>query len=202
MEKHIKEFKDHSGYGEYMNQQPPKPIVSWCLSDDEIHYTNVPPPLSMPYWGSTEVETKGGTRDATLQDRYTYDVFSTDLEWFEKNGFTNPWPGMLLVNGVFVQGVSDQAFERYSNGNEYWFEIQDISSSLLNPLEDTITITIYDYVEVIDSGGDDPVVIKGNTKSANYIPPHRKSITVNVKQYDYEALHPIHINPGLPTEEK
>lgn len=182
MENHIKEFKDHSGYGEYMNQQPPKPIVSWCLSDDEIHYVNTPLPVTMYYSEAKDVA-KGGTRD--IQTNFNYCILQENLETFIRNGYTHPYPGVILVNGEFVNGVSDQLFIEYVDDG-FW--IYSISSSILNPFEDHITICIYDKIDVSEI-----VEVKDGSKSSSdysYIPPHKKHVRTDVRMCEYVQPQP------------
>ncbi len=167
MENHIKEFNDHSGYGAFMSQNPKRAVVSWCASDNEVHFDNIPPLVDMHYSVYEEPSAaKGGEKSQELQ--YSYFMYKSDLE---KIKYESPYPGVILVNGEFVEGVSNMVFQTTTyNGNDIFY-INGISSELLDPLKDDITVGIYNYVAPQEL---EPVIpLRGAT---NYIPPHDKFV--------------------------
>lgn len=171
MENFLTEFDNHSEYANYADTTMLRPNVSWCVLEDEVHYT--PVGLRMYYdtftiyLGGIGGEAKKGANDSF--DQYVLYIPDGEIKKFE----TNKGGSTVIIEpvGIIVPGKYDEdiTFEKvYSGGNypDFLFGswVATISAGPIDPSKDNIYVVLQRILPKGAKSEDDTFPVKAVVK--------------------------------------
>lgn len=158
MENFLTEFDNHSEYANYADTTMLRPNVSWCVLEDEVHYT----PVGLRMYYDTFTSNIGGIGEeakkvdktngakangAKANDSYMLYIPDGEVKKFE----TNKGGSTVIIEpvGIIVPGKYDEdiTFEKVYSGGNYpdflvGFWVATILSGPIDPSKDNIYVVL------------------------------------------------------------